>query len=126
MDEWERIEELILGADDPETEELEQTWEIPQYMRKTKAERLRYAVKAIPMLFGLMLITPIIPFWFLYEEYLLPLYWKISHWIEWQQQNACCDPIRFTDKEKREMLIEGLIMFVLLIIIIYLYYLMKK
>lgn len=130
MDEWDFIENMILGEDDPELEELERSIDINAPMVRTfygldksKGERLLRSIKFMTLLWGMVLICP---FWLLYEEYLLPLYWNVSEWWEGQQSNVCCDPIRFTDKEKREMLVCGLICIVLLIIIIYLCYLMEK
>lgn len=130
MNEWDFIESMILGEDDPELEELERSIDPDAPMvrlfcgadRSTR-ERLIRAFKMLPVVLGMVLICP---FWLLYEEYLLPLYWKIEEWAEWQQSNGCCEPIRFTEKEKKEMLICGMVCSVLLIILIYLYYLMEK
>lgn len=126
------IEDWLLGADDPETEELERSIDPDSPMMRafcpdrTLKERFIRALKALPMLYLMMLICP---FWLLYEEYLLPIWWKITDWWEWVQWQHEHMPIEqnrpMSAKEKRDLIATGVICLILLIVIIYLAYLME-
>lgn len=86
---------------------------------KSILEQIGSAIKFIPVLYLMLLICP---FWLLYEDYILPLYWKLEEYAE----RPYCDPIPLTKKEKKVFLIGCMIYTVLIIIIICLYYLMEK